>query len=251
MKGQTRFSDVNAAPGLQWATGYINLGVGQGIVNGYPDGTFQGNKEVTYAEMAKMLLYAMNYGVTVEGAQWPAGVMGKADDLKVFDKVNALPNVPALRGDVVKMIDNSLTVKHLKQTGYGDLKQYEEGEDSFLSKLDVEELKGYKVKVTEIAKVNSKLDDDEIKLNDEVYTLKADVTAEAIFGLKVDAWVNDDDEVFFVKVKTEEKDILGDTLDEYEDGVEAYTKDAEEVNLIAADDSYDLDEDGCHRQQSD
>jgi len=184
----------------------------------------------------------MNYGVTVEGGQWPAAVMGKADDLKVFDKVNALPNVPALRGDVVKMIDNSLTVNHLKQTGYGDFKQYEEDEGkTFLSKMDVTELK--KVKVTEIAKVNSKLDDDEIKLNDEVYTLKADVTAEAIFGLKVDAWVNDDDEVFFVKVKTEEKDILVDTLDEYEDGVEAYTKDAEEVNLIAADDSYDLDED--------
>jgi len=241
MKGQTRFADVNPDPGLQWATGYINLGVGQGIVNGYPDGSFKGNAQVTYAEMAKMILYAMNYGVTVEGAQWPAGVMGKADDLDIFDKVNALPNVPALRGDVVKMIDNSLTINHLVQTGYGDLKQYEEGDKTFLSKMNVEELK--KVVVTEIAKVNSKLDDDEIKLDDEVYTLKADVSADAIFGLEVDAWVNDDDEVFFVKVKTAEKDILVDTLDEYEDGVEAYAKDAKEVNLIAADDSYDLDED--------
>jgi hypothetical protein len=235
MKGQTRFSDVNAAPVLQWATGYINLGVGQGIVNGYPDGTFQGNKEVTYAEMAKMLLYAMNYGVTVEGAQWPAGVMGKADDLKVFDKVNALPNIPALRGDVVKMIDNSLTVKHLKQTGYGDFKQYEEGEDTFLSKMDVKELK--KVVVTDIAKANSKLDDDEIKLDDEVYTLKADVSAEAIFGLKVDAWVNDDDEVFFVKVKTAEKDIIFDSVN----------KDASKdiVELKVEDDEFDWAKDAA------
>ncbi|MGI6486485.1 MAG: S-layer homology domain-containing protein [Tepidanaerobacteraceae bacterium] len=164
MKGQTIFSDVSSDPGLQWATGYINLGVGQGIINGYPDGTFKGRNTVTYAEMAKMLLYAMNYGVTVEGAPWPAGVMGKADDLGLFDKVNALPDVPALRGDVVKMIDNSLTVKHLEQTGYGDLKQYLEGDKTFLSKMNVDELED--VRVTEIAKVNDKLDDDEIELTE-------------------------------------------------------------------------------------
>jgi len=227
MKGQTRFADVNPDPGLQWATGYINLGVGQGIVNGYPDGSFKGNAQVTYAEMAKMILYAMNYGVTVEGAQWPAGVMGKADDLDIFDKVNALPNVPALRGDVVKMIDNSLTINHLVQTGYGDLKQYEEGDKTFLSKMNVEELK--KVVVTEIAKVNSKLDDDEIKLDGDIYTLKADVSAEEIFGLKVDAWVNDDDEVFFVKVKTDEKDILNDTV---------ASNTASKIELLVEDDEY-------------
>jgi hypothetical protein len=106
--------------------------------------------------------------------------MGKADDLDIFDKVNALPNLPALRGDVVKMIDNSLTVNHLKQTGYGDFKQYEEDEGTtFLSKMNVEEIED--VVVTEIAKVNSKLDDDEIVVTDEdgddtTYVLAADVS---------------------------------------------------------------------------
>lgn len=227
MSGQTRFADVNVAPSLQWATGYINLGVSQEIINGYPDGTFKGNDTVTYAEMAKMLIYAMNYGVTVEGAQWPAGVMAKADDLELFDKVNATPNLPALRGDVVKMIDNSLTVKHLVQTGYGDLKQYEEGDKTFLSKMNVDELE--EVRVTEIARVNNKLDDDEIKLDDKVYTLKADIAPEAIFGLEVDAWVNDDDEVFFVKVETAEKDILFDTVEN------AAEKD---IELLDADKTY-------------
>jgi len=234
MEGQTQFADVNADPTLQWATGYINLGVGQGIINGYPDGTFKGKNQVTYAEMAKMLLYAMNYGVTVEGAAWPAGVMGKADDLDMFDDVNALPNIPALRGDVVTMIDNSLTVNHLKQIGFGDLKQYVEDEGkTFLSKMDVTELK--KVKVTEIPKVkNSRLDDDEIKLDDEIYTFLADMSAEEIFGLSVDAWVNDDDEVFFVKVKTAEKDILSDTI----------AKDTDtKLELLVADKEYKLTKD--------
>jgi len=233
MTGQTQFPDVNADAGLQWATGYINLGVGQEIINGYPDGTFKGRNEVTYAEMAKMLLYAMNYGKTVEGAPWPAGVMGKADDLDLFDDVNALPNVPALRGDVVKMIDNSLTVSHLKQTGYGDLAFYEEDPDTtFLSKMKVDEVKG--AVVTEIAKVNSKLDDDEIKLDNDVYTLAADVSAEEIFGLKVDAWVNKDDEIFFVKVKTAADDILFDTVK---------AVDEDEVELKVEKKKYDWAED--------
>ncbi len=239
MKGQTKFADVNPDPSLEWATGYINLGVGQGIINGYPDGTFRGNANVTYAEMAKMILYAMNYGVTVEGAPWPAGVMGKADDLGLFDKVSSSPDAPAIRGDVVKMIDNSLTVNHLKQTGYGDFTQYEEDEDTtFLSKMDVDELED--VWVTEIARVNDKLDDDEIelteydkddkKVNSDIYTLIADANPEAIFGLKVDAWVNDDDEVFFIDVTTEEKDILLDVVDADEsDEDEIYLKEADKA----------------------
>ena len=241
MKGQTKFADVNADPSLQWATGYINLGVGQGIINGYPDGTFRGNANVTYAEMAKMLIYAMNYGVTVEGAPWPAGVMGKADDLGLFDDVNASPDVPAIRGDVVMMIDNSLTVAHLKQTGYGDLKQYEEDPDTtFLSKMKIDELED--ARVTAIARVDSTLEDDEIELttydskgnveDSDVYTLLTDETPEALFGLKVDAWINDDDEIVFVDVATDAKDILLDTVE----GTPA----KDEIELKVADDTFDV-----------
>ncbi|WP_213950400.1 S-layer homology domain-containing protein [Tepidanaerobacter syntrophicus] len=241
MKGQTKFADVNADPSLQWATGYINLGVGQGIINGYPDGTFRGNANVTYAEMAKMLIYAMNYGVTVEGAPWPAGVMGKADDLGLFDDVNASPDVPAIRGDVVMMVDNSLTVAHLKQTGYGDLKQYEEDPDTtFLSKMKIDELED--ARVTAIARVDSTLEDDEIELttydskgnveDSDVYTLLTDETPEALFGLKVDAWINDDDEIVFVDVATNAKDILLDTV--------AGTPAKDEIELKVADDTFDV-----------
>ncbi len=241
MKGQTKFADVNADPSLQWATGYINLGVGQGIINGYPDGTFRGNANVTYAEMAKMLIYAMNYGVTVEGAPWPAGVMGKADDLGLFDDVNASPDVPAIRGDVVMMIDNSLDVGHLKQTGYGDLKQYEEDPDTtFLSKMKVDELED--ARVTAIARVDSALEDDEIELttydskgnaeDSDVYTLLTDETPEALFGLKVDAWINDDDEIVFIDVATNAKDILLDTV--------TGTPKKEEIELKVADDTFDV-----------
>jgi hypothetical protein len=222
MKGATIFPDVNSDPSLQWATGYINLGVSNKIINGFPDGTFKGNNLVTYAEMAKMILYAMNYGVTVEGAPWPAGVMAKADDLKLFDKVAAAPNLPAIRGDVVQMIDNSLTVKHLVQKGYGSTEYYEEGKEDFLYKLRIDEIAGPDgegLYVTGIARVNSRLDEDEIELEDgNIYTLKTpDVKPEEIFGKKVKIWVKRDDnkqykDVFYVKVETAEKDNLFDAI---------------------------------------
>jgi len=228
MKGQTKFADVNPDASLQWATGYINLGVGQNIVNGYPDGTFKGNAQVTYAEMAKMILYAMNYGVTVEGAPWPAGVMGKADDLEIFKKVNALPNVPALRGDVVKMIDNSLEIKHLVQEGYGDLKTYKEGDKTFLSKMNVEELD--EVIVTAIPRIDSKLKDDEIKLGSKKYKVLADIDLEELFGQEVTVFLNDDDEIISVEI---DSDFYYDALKDITD---------KKLKLVDADEKYDFAE---------
>lgn len=238
MKGQTQFSDVNPDPSLQWATGYINLGVGQGIINGYPDGTFKGNNQVTYAEMAKMILYAMNYGVTVEGAPWPAGVMGKADDLDIFDKVNAVPNVPALRGDVVKMIDNSLTINHLVQKGYGDLAYYDEGNDTFLSKLNVDEIDG---RVTAIDIKDNEItvdpDEDEVDIiRPTVYEVIDDsVDVDSLLGVKVTVWANDDDEVFFVDAKME--DVKIDIIDDVDDINE------DKIGLKIADKTYKIDDD--------
>lgn len=235
MAGQTKFTDVNSDAGLQWATGYINLGVGQSIVNGYPDGTFKGRNQVTFAEMAKLLLYAMNYGVTVEGAPWPAGVMGKADDLDVFDGVSASPNVPATRGAVVKMIDNSLTIKHLKQTGYGDLKSYEEGTDTFLSKLKVDEIDG-RITAVDVKKdqVTVTPDEDETDITKATtYTfLDKTVDVESLLGVAVTVWVNDDDEIFFIDPSTD--DVKVDVVDS------DVAKDADTIDLRVADDTFDL-----------
>ncbi|MUG47420.1 S-layer homology domain-containing protein [Paenibacillus woosongensis] len=47
------FKDAKAIPA--GAVGYVNVAVAQGIVSGYPDGTFKPNKNVTRAEMAALL----------------------------------------------------------------------------------------------------------------------------------------------------------------------------------------------------
>ncbi|MHB8758165.1 MAG: BsuPI-related putative proteinase inhibitor [Bacillota bacterium] len=52
---QTPLTFVDKADIPAWAAGYIAVAVDKGLVTGYPDGTFQPNRPVTRAEMAKML----------------------------------------------------------------------------------------------------------------------------------------------------------------------------------------------------
>jgi len=47
------FKDANQIPAA--SVGYINVAIEHGIVSGYPDGTFQPNRNVTRAEMAALL----------------------------------------------------------------------------------------------------------------------------------------------------------------------------------------------------
>ena len=63
LKGKTQFPDVVEGG---WASGFINCAVSQGIIKGYPDGTFKPNNNVTYAEAATMLLRALNYTKELE-----------------------------------------------------------------------------------------------------------------------------------------------------------------------------------------
>jgi len=229
MKGVTKFADVNADPGLQWATGVINIAVSAGIVDGYPNGQFGGRDPVKYEELAKMILYALNYGITVEGGVWPTAVLAKADDLEMLKGISVVAGAPIVRGLAAKMLDNSLDINSLKQTGYGDLKQFEETGATMLEKMGYDEVEG---RVVAIPEVENALDDDEVvievtKVNgealkdskEETYAELESVDVQGLFGLKVRAWVNDDDEVVFVQKKTADKDIYNDTVSKnYEKG---------------------------------
>lgn len=58
----TIFPDVTEGSGAWWARGVIAWAHGEGIVVGFPDGTFRPNQPVTIVEAATMLLRALGYG---------------------------------------------------------------------------------------------------------------------------------------------------------------------------------------------
>jgi hypothetical protein len=106
----TKFSDV---PAGEWYTGWINLAAGRGIINGFTDGTFRPNDNVTSAQVVTMLVKALGWGVVVENQDgtWPANYIAKADELKLFKNVVATGSELVTRGNVAIYCYNALTAR--------------------------------------------------------------------------------------------------------------------------------------------
>jgi len=100
------YTDVRAT---DWFSGYVTISSTNEIIKGFPDKTFKAGKDVTYAESVAMLVRALGYEPAVKGG-FPNGYISKAAELGVSNNVVIDANKPATRGDVMKMIDNSLTV---------------------------------------------------------------------------------------------------------------------------------------------
>lgn len=227
--GSTAFTDVSAD---HWASGYINIASNRDIIAGYPDGTFEPGDNVTYAEALTILVRVLGYGPEAdEQGNWPANYVSKAAELDITDDVSFAAGSPATRGDIAMMSDNSLDVERMVRVGYGDEATYEVDEDdTLLDRLGVEEVEG---RVTDIARTDSRLDDDEIRIDGTVYKLdmaNAEAIAEYIFGMEVEVLEKDDD-------------IINVTVDSdyYFDAVEDL--DEEELTLVDLDEELDISED--------
>ena len=120
-KGTTMFNDV---PATDWAAGYINLAVNQGIIAGYGDGNFGPNDNVTYEQAVKMLVVALGYEPAVGNAGYPVGYLAIADKNKMTIGVNGRNGVAINRGQVAMMVFNSLDVPLMEQSGFGNFIEF-------------------------------------------------------------------------------------------------------------------------------
>lgn len=100
------FSDVAAD---FWGAGYIGYAVEQGIVDGYPDGTFRAGADVTYNEMIKMTVAALGYKAADLSGSWPDNYANKAKELGLLEGLSYTDgNAAAVRGDVAILACNGL-----------------------------------------------------------------------------------------------------------------------------------------------
>ncbi|MGB4026435.1 MAG: S-layer homology domain-containing protein, partial [Bacillota bacterium] len=192
LKGEAvLFADVDAD---HWAAGYINVAQMMGIVNGYEDGTFRPEGNITYAEALKMVLAAMGYsedGFLV--VRWPATWIAKAIELELDKDLTIDSRLPITRGEVAKLFDNSLTKKHVVVK---DGEFVERGPAvTFMSKLKVNYIEGQVIDSPELwsndsGKVKIKIDPDPEEPNDEVSFAIDDY--EGLLGHKVKVWYKGD-----------------------------------------------------------
>ena len=103
-----QFSDIDS----HWAKPYVLVAASRGIVNGFEDGTFKPDENVTYEQAVKMIVCAAGYESIAQSlGGWPNGYMMQAMNLKLTDNaVTADQTGKASRGIVAQLMFNVLDV---------------------------------------------------------------------------------------------------------------------------------------------
>lgn len=98
-----RFSDINMT---EWFYSYVKTLVEKGYINGYTDGTFKPNNNITVSEFTKILVVALGYETdTPKGNYWAEGYLNKAKELGII-KDGEFENYDRYitRGEMARMI---------------------------------------------------------------------------------------------------------------------------------------------------
>lgn len=115
--GTSKFTDVNEK--ASWASGYVNVGVAQGFINGMNDTTFAPQDNVTYAQMCVMLTLITGYGDYAKAnGGWPTGYTQMAASTGINKGVSVSNDTPLKRGQVAQMLYNAMTTPLLGITEY-------------------------------------------------------------------------------------------------------------------------------------
>ncbi len=117
LQGETIFKDL---PANHWATGYINLAVSQGIIKGYPDGTFKPNNHVNVAETLTVYVQGLKINVSPSrSGQWYHPYLLEANKAGIYDSKD-VPTLAAKRGLVAKYTDRFMETPVYANGAYYD-----------------------------------------------------------------------------------------------------------------------------------
>ena len=117
------FDDVQQG---HWAYNAVHLCKQAGLVNGYPDGTFGVDEQITYEQAVKMLVSVLGYApLAAEKGGYPTGYLQVAQDIGITEGVSFVATDFATRETIAQMIMNLVYLPIMEQTGYGREPRYE------------------------------------------------------------------------------------------------------------------------------
>jgi hypothetical protein len=249
--GRSSFKDVEAS---RWSAGYINVAAGQGLIKGYPDGTFQPAKQVSYAEAITMLVRALGYKDEFLPGNWPGNYLAKAaeEEITKYVKFNDVSG-GANRGDVAILVNNTLDANVVKVDTYeaSGTKYYESDKTLLEDKLNITKYENTRIIANN--RLDDSLDDNEVSVyfikdtedgkyestDDADFEFIEGFNAETIMGEEVTIYLNDDDEIIYA-----EREYDDDAKFDYVEGdVEDNNGKVAKVSLVKFDDDYEFDDD--------
>lgn len=120
--GKPTFNDVD---GTHWAYLYIQSAEDLDLINGYEDGSFKPDSNITLNEATKIIINALGYESKAEElGGYPDGYKKLSEELGLTTADVADYSKKALRKEVAEMIYNALDVPLMKVTGFGADKTY-------------------------------------------------------------------------------------------------------------------------------
>lgn len=250
--GRSSFKDVEAG---RWSAGYINVAVGQGLIKGYPDGTFKPANEVSYAEAITMLVRALGYRDNMLSGNWPGNYLAKAGEKEITKHVNFSDSTGvANRGEVAILVNNTLDAKVVKVDTYESSgAKYVESDKTMLEdKLNITKYKDTRIVANR--RIDDGLEEDEVRVKflkdseDDKYDEGEEKDFDMVYGLNVEnvlgeegtIYLNDDDEVVYAEKESDDKAYF-----DYIEGVEMDSKKekVQKLSLVKADNDYAFDKD--------
>lgn len=109
------FSDVSVG---HWAIGFINIASEKGILNGYGDGRFGPEENITYAQAATVLLRILGYSVEDIGTMWPEDYIAASERLGISSNFNIDADDTITRGQAFIMLKNMMCSKKADGKSY-------------------------------------------------------------------------------------------------------------------------------------
>ncbi len=254
-KGKVVFKDV---PASHWASGYVSVASGMGLLKGFPDKTFRPEQQVSYADALTMLVRSLGYQDEFLKGVWPGSHIAKAAEAGITAGVNfADARGFANRGNVAQVVNNTLDCDVVKVKAYKDgTVEYEESEKTLLKdKLDISKYEDTRVIADKI--VDDGLQEDEItvrflkeiKKDDESvkrsydegeekdFTIRKGVNPRLLIGEEVSVYMDDKDNIVYIESEKDDRAYF-DTVEKIEKGKDG---EIEEIGLVRFDKEYKFD----------
>lgn len=107
----TTVSPYPDVPYSHWAAPYVEAAVSTGLVNGYLDGTFHPDEDITLAMGVTMAVRLLGYQDSDFSGAWPAGQMTLYRNLDLDEGITIGQDSPMTRQDAMYLFYNLLTAK--------------------------------------------------------------------------------------------------------------------------------------------
>ena len=134
-----QYVDLKDVPIDQWFSPYVRLGIRENVIQGYPNGLFQGTNTVNFVEALQIVMRSYDVDYNVDAEIWYEDMVKTASNINVIPLDITAFNLKITRGQMAELITRMIKYKEGTLDAYlGDAKDINQSYDDI--KLGVNQL---------------------------------------------------------------------------------------------------------------